>query len=123
MEEDRNIYVKDGRRYRAIGYWWDNNHDWLSEGVWVVRKRKGVNGITNGDYLKSMFRVDKMSSLAEMSFAELGGLELLTDEVVSRFPSNWYNEPHSTYETIACIVGIIKEIENERNKDKENENN
>lgn len=57
--------------------------DSLSEGVWVVLSNLSYcsRSMTNGDYLKELFQVNKVSGIEEVSIAQLGGLEKYYDYV------------------------------------------
>lgn len=73
MEEDRNVYKKEGRKYLPIGMKLDDN--WLNDGIWVVRHRNGSKSITRGDYLADSYGLVKAGELAKVDLTILGGLE------------------------------------------------
>lgn len=106
MAEDRNVYVKEGGRYKPIGYWFTGHNDWLSEGVWVVTKHEHSKGMTNGQYLKDIYGIDKVSDLTEVSFAEIGGLNKIVDEIVMNYKwEDFHNK--SMYEIVSKIAGDL----------------
>ena len=75
-------------RFRKIGgryvpYERYFSRDTLSEGVWVVLSNLSFAGrqIVNGDYLKELFDIHKVSGIEEPTIAQLGGLEKCYDYV------------------------------------------
>ena len=115
--EDHNVYVKEGRKYRPIGYWFEGRNDWLTEGVWVVSKHRNSTGITNGEYLKETYGIDKMSDLKKPSFAELGGLNKLTDDVISEIDLDKY-KAGTLHEQVAMIMSAINVVSDAITADK-----
>lgn len=67
--------------------------DSLSEGVWVLLSNLSYcsRSMTNGDYLKELFQVNKVSGIEEVSIAQLGGLEKYYDYVSSEW-SKYYKD-------------------------------
>lgn len=80
----RGKYVPVNRRYE---------YDSLSEGVWVVLSNLSYcsKSMTNGDYLKELFQVNKVSGIEEVSIAQLGSLEKYYDYVSSEW-SKYYKD-------------------------------
>ena len=80
----RGKYVPVNRRYEC---------DSLSEGVWVVLSNLSYcsRSITNGDYLKELFQVNKVSGIEEVSIAQLGSLEKYYDYVSSEWSKYYKN--------------------------------
>ena len=80
----RGKYVPVNRRYE---------YDSLSEGVWVVLSNLSYcsRSMTNGDYLKELFQVNKVSGIEEVSIAQLGSLEKYYDYVSSEW-SKYYKD-------------------------------
>lgn len=80
----RGKYVPVNRRYE---------YDSLSEGVWVVLSNLSYcsRSMTNGDYLKELFQINKVSGIEEVSIAQLGGLEKYYDYVSSEW-SKYYKD-------------------------------
>ena len=83
MEKDSNIYIKEGRKYIPIGYEWESNHRWLGEGIWLVSKHKAGISTKNGNYLKETYGLDKVGDIPEFSFAEIGAVDKVTEEIVT----------------------------------------
>lgn len=110
--EDTNIYIKKGRKYKPIGIYLNNKHDYLTEGVWVVHKNTYSSSITNGDYIKELFNIDKMSNLVKMPFAELGGMHKIANEIASRFPKE--KTCKNFTEVVHTILRLLKEIQEEK---------
>lgn len=81
-EEDHNIYVKRGSKYEPVGYWFESNHDWLGEGVWVVSKRPSVSSRTNGNYIKTCYGLDKICDIEMPTFAQIAGMHKFTQYVM-----------------------------------------
>lgn len=80
----RGKYVPVNRRYE---------YDSLSEGVWVVLSNLSYcsKSMTNGDYLKELFQVNKVSGIEEVSIAQLGSLEKYYDYVSSEWSKYYKN--------------------------------
>lgn len=80
----RGKYVPVNRRYE---------YDSLSEGVWVVLSNLSYcsRSMTNGDYLKELFQINKVSGIEEVSIAQLGSLEKYYDYVSSEW-SKYYKD-------------------------------
>ena len=91
--------------------------DSLSEGVWVVLSNLSYcsKSMTNGDYLKELFQVNKVSGIEEVSIAQLGSLEKYYDYVSSEW-SKYYKDymlghecgPSNAY-AIHFIIGKVFE--------------
>lgn len=79
----------------------------LSEGVWVVTRRRSIREIINGKYLKELMMLDKASDLKEMpSLAELGGWQKCANYVLDEigdFKSMTMNE------IVYAVVGKVFE--------------
>lgn len=116
-EEDRNIYVKCGNSYKPVGYWFESNHDWLGEGVWVVTKLPGVQSRTNGNYIKTMFGLDKVCDVEMPTFAEIAGMHKFTQYVLHNV--SWDDLNGKSLSEIAYyIIGKMFTTAKELAKDK-----
>ena len=104
----RGKYVPASRR---------DEFDSLSEGVWVVLSNLShcSRSMTNGDYLKELFQINKVSGIEEVSIAQLGSLEKYYDYVSSEW-SKYYKDymlvhgwGPSNAEAIHFIIGKVFE--------------
>ena len=104
----RGKYVPVNRRYE---------YDSLSEGVWVVLSNLSYcsKSMTNGDYLKELFQINKVSGIEEVSIAQLGSLEKYYDYVSSEW-SKYYKDymlghecGSSNADAIHFIIGKVFE--------------
>lgn len=120
-KKDSNIYIKVGRRYEPVGYYFSSQNTWLTEGVWVVLKRPYSKEIVNGNHLKAEYGIDKISDLKDFTFAELGDVHKTAEEVMSRFPHDWFKTSHSLSETVCMALGRLKEIQEQDKSDKPSE--
>ena len=108
---DKNIYVKEGRKYKPIGFYFQSNNEWLTEGVWLVLNKRYGKETIKGDYLKSLFGIDKMSDLKNISFAELGDIHKTADEILSRLSK--INIDNSISGIVHTTLRLLKEIQQE----------
>ena len=72
------VYRKINGKYEPVGIW--EKHNWLKEGVWVVTSD---HAYCNGKYIKSRFRLDKVSDLQYPTIAELGGISQATQQAIN----------------------------------------
>lgn len=71
MDVSETLFRRINGKYVPVSVNCSND---LSEGVWVVTRRRSIREIINGKYLKELMMLDKASDLKEMpSLAELGG--------------------------------------------------
>ena len=106
-EHDNKLYRKvvRGNRVQYEPYSMHLSDDELSEGVWVVVKHYGGRSISSGRYLLESYQCLKAGDIQDVSLAELGGLERITNVLVrhlDELPSNG-----STYERVCAIVGLM----------------
>ena len=120
-KEDNNIYIKVGRRYEPVGYHFLSQNTWLTEGIWVVLKKPYGREIANGNHLKAEYGIDKISDLKDFTFAELGDIHKTAEEVMARFPKDWFKTPHSLSETVCMALGRLKEIQEEDKSNRSSE--
>ena len=120
-KEDSNIYIKVGRRYEPVGYYFSSQNTLLTEGVWVVLKRPYGKEIVNGGHLKAEYGIDKISDLKDFTFAELGDVHKTAEEVMSKFPNDWFKTSHSLSETVSMVLGRLKEIQEQDKSNKPSE--
>lgn len=110
-QDDNNIYIKERGRYRPIGYHFSAQNDWLTEGVWVVLKKPHSMETINGNYLKSLYGIDKMSDLKDFTFAELGDIHKTAEDMMLRFPKDWNSHPRSLIELVCMTLSCLKDIQ------------
>ena len=79
----------------------------IPEGVWVVTRGRSNREIINGQYLKELMRLDKVSDLKEMpSLAELGGWQKCANYVLNEIGDIY---SMSKYEIVFAVVGKVFE--------------
>ena len=115
-KQDTNIYIKEGRKYRPVGMYFDSRYDYLTEGVWVVLKNSFSVETIKGSYLKELFGIDKMSDLTKTSFAELGDMHKKANEITMRLQKE--ETCKNISEIVHTVLKLLKEIQ-EEDKNKE----
>lgn len=101
--KDENVYKKMGRRYVPIGIWAKN--DWLCDGIWIVRHRKGCTSTTRGDYLADCYGVIKAGEIARIDFPKLGAMEDYSEIAAKIIADNEIG--HTPYETARKVVKAL----------------
>jgi hypothetical protein len=80
--DDNNVYRKlPNGRYKAIGYQYNN--DWLSDGVWICRVKKGGKSIVNGEYYAPKYGLFKAGDNRPVDYTKLGGCSELTEYIAN----------------------------------------
>ena len=120
--DDGNLFFRKVKgKYVPCGRY--NRTDMLSEGVWVVLSNLSYcsRQMASADYLKDLFQIRKVSSIEEVSIAQLGGLEKYYDYVASEW-NKYYKDymlghewSPSDSEAIHFIIGKVFEF-NEKQK-------
>ena len=123
--EDRDLLFRKIRgKYVPVSR--RDEYDSLSEGVWVVLSNLSYcsKSMTNGDYLKELFQVNKVSGIEEVSIAQLGSLEKYYDYVSSEW-SKYYKDymlghewGPSNADVIHFIIGKVFEYSKLQEKSK-----
>ena len=70
---DNNVYKKVGRKYVPIGLVVADH--WLSDGIWIVRHKKGSKSHTRADYLADSYGLVKAGEIAKIDLPALGAME------------------------------------------------
>lgn len=118
------FFRKRGGKYIPCG---KNEHlERLSEGVWVVLSNLSYcsKSISNGDYLKELFQIHKVSGIEEVTIAQLGSLEKYADYVKHEWNEYYRNYmlghewSPSNSDAIHFIIGKVFEF-NEKLKEKQ----
>ena len=109
--KDTNIYIKQGRRYKPVGMFIDDAYT-LSEGVWAVLKHKYSKEIVNGEYLKDLFTLNRMSNIEKVSFAELADMHRTANEIVAKIPEEC--RCRNLIEIVHTTLRLLKEIQEEK---------
>lgn len=122
--DDEELYFrKRNGKYMPCGRY--DRGDMSTEGVWVVLSNLSMcsSQCASGDYLKDLFQIHKVSSIEEVTVAQLGGLEKYYDYVASEW--NKYYQDYmlghewspSNSDVIHFIIGKVFEF-NEKLKGK-----
>lgn len=128
---DNNVYKKVGRRYEPIGVMYRDN-DYLTEGFWLVTKRKGCKSIENVDYYSDKFGLthvgipeldlDKYAEAAKLKNALLCAKDkygMSTRIPLSDLLEKWRQGGMSVSDFADEIVKIIVNSEEFKNKNEE----
>ena len=108
--KDTDIYyIKEGRRYKPVGMYSQNN---LYEGVWVVLKHKYSIETVNGEYLKDLFTLDRMSNIEKVTFAELGDMHRTANEIIAKIPDEYRCK--NLFVIVHTTLRLLKEIQEEK---------
>lgn len=109
QEYDNKLYRKVGNKYVPCSMLETSS---LDEGVWVVVHHKGRKSYINGNYILDKYLCLKAGDIQDVSLSEIGGLERLTEHLVS----HWEEIPQnvSRYDIARAIVGIIYKYKNEQ---------
>ena len=108
--KDTNIYIKQGRRYKPVGMYFHDTY--LSEGVWAVLKHKYSKEIVNGEYLKDLFTLNRMSNIEKVSFAELADMHRTANAIVAQMPDEYRCK--NLFEIVHTTLRLLKEIQEEK---------
>lgn len=109
QEYDNKLYRKVGNKYVPCSMQETSN---LDEGVWVVVRHYGHKSFTNGKYILDKYLCLKAGDIQDVSLSDIGGLERLTEHLVS----HWEEIPRnvSRYDIARAIVGILYKYKNEQ---------
>ena len=123
--DDGNLFFRKVRgKYVPFGR--IANGDILHEGIWVVLSNLSYcsRHMASADYLKDLFKINKVSGIEEVSIAKLGGLERYYDYVASEW-NKYYKDymlghewSPSNSDAIHFIIGKVFEF-NEKLKAKQ----
>lgn len=102
--EEKNIYKKVGRRYVPIGILCPHD-DYLTDGIWIVRHRKGCTSITRGDYLADCYGLLKAGEIAKVDFPKLGAMEDYSEIAAKIIADNEIG--HAPFETARKVVKAL----------------
>ena len=89
---DEELYFrKRNGKYIPCGRY--EGHDMIGEGVWVVISNisSASSQCVNGDYLKKLFPIQKVSRIEEVTIAQLGGLEKYYDYIYKEWSEYYRN--------------------------------
>lgn len=112
-----DVYIKKGRKYEPIGIHF--NHSWLSDGVYVVRRKKGVTNVTNVALTKDMYCIEKVGDNPVVDLSLIAGLENYIDAVAAEIASD-KNSVLTASELARRILGaIINESKKVKNDEKD----
>lgn len=122
--DDEELYFrKRNGKYIPCGRY--ERHEMMGEGVWVVLSNLSLcsSSCANGDYLRDLFQINKVSGIEEVSIAKLGGLERYYDYVASEW-NKYYKDymlghewSPSNSDAIHFVIGKVFEF-NEKLKSK-----
>lgn len=108
-KKDTNFYIKQGRRYKAIGEFFPDNA--LGDGIWYVRHHSNGKAITNLDYIQGIYKVGDSK---QIDLPLLCGMQDLTDYVMRSYEfTELTNKGYSMYELVGKIIALIYKKQNE----------
>lgn len=76
MKEYENVYVKDGKRYRALGL--SGRFDYLPDGIYFIRHRSDGKHTTSVPYIEGLF---KIADPEKISMATVCGMQDVCDAI------------------------------------------
>lgn len=79
----------------------------LPEGVWVVTARPSFRTVTNGTYLREVFKLDKLCDIERFPIKELADMEKCAQWVLEHV--SFRKDAHSVHDTVHDIVARVYE--------------
>ena len=110
VADDSNVlYRREGKKY--VAHSMTIPMDVLNEGIWVVTKNRHSIRYATADYLRKVFKCERVSDLKDVSVAELGGMDKLAGYLFDRWEEI---KGVSLYERCVQIVRILMQYGKEK---------
>lgn len=109
---NKNIYIKDGRKYIPIGVALPNQ-DYLTDGIWIVKSKPNVKQKVRADYLADAYGLIKCGELSKIDLSALADTEEYA-QVIADVLTNLPTKPLSYMEIGRMIMKRLIEARDEK---------